>query len=362
VSRIHDALRRGQQRPAPARTPPPRTAHADAVLAALGYRSDRPSRTPVLFGLAAALTLAVVLAWVYWPTFAPSSHTASVGRPVSAPSSPTSAPSSPTSAPSSPNASVGKQTASVGKPTAPAPIAEAPQPVVKPLASAPASDLPPKGGNYRPAPHEPQPSSAPTAPVATEGRPAPRDDFQLALYHHRMGEFEQALVQYKKVLQRDELNVEAHNNLGMLYQGKGLYEDAMREFQRVLAIEPSYATAHLNLSAAYLKLGRADAAAVEARAALAIDPRQSDALVNLALAQDAAGQPGDARLMLRRALEITPHHAAAHYNLAQSYERAAEPGLALDHYRQFLQYAGTDQSAYVADARTRMQALGRGNK
>ena len=99
-----------------------------------------------------------------------------------------------------------------------------------------------------------------------------------------------------------------------------------------------------------------------ARGALAIDPRQSDALVNLALAQDASGQTGEATLTLRRALEINPRHAAAHYNLAQQYERAGEPGLAIDHYRQFLQYADAAQAAYVSDVRARILALTRGTR
>jgi hypothetical protein len=45
------------------------------------------------------------------------------------------------------------------------------------------------------------------------------DHFQLALYYQRSGDFENALLQYRAVLQRDELNGEAHNNLGLLYRG-----------------------------------------------------------------------------------------------------------------------------------------------
>ena len=34
-----------------------------------------------------------------------------------------------------------------------------------------------------------------------------------------------------------------------------------------------------------------------------------------------------------------------------------DPGRALDHYRQFLQYAGPDQAAYAQDVRARVAAL-----
>ena len=158
------------------------------------------------------------------------------------------------------------------------------------------------------------------------------------------------------------MNVEAHNNLGNLYLGKGLFDEAAREFQRVIAIDPRYATAHINLSAAYLSLGRSDAAAAEARAALQIDPRSPDAMVNLSLAQSAAGQPGDAQGSLRRALEIDPHNAAAHYNLARQFEAAGEAAAAIDHYKQFLQYASPEQTAYAADVRARLPALDRAHQ
>jgi tetratricopeptide (TPR) repeat protein len=113
----------------------------------------------------------------------------------------------------------------------------------------------------------------------------------------------------------------------------------------------------VNLSATLYKLNRFDAAAAHAREALALDPRNGDALVNLALAQKALGQQGEAQGSLRRALELNPRSAAAHYNLARQYEDAGEAARALEHYRQFLQYAGPEQSDYALDVRQRMQGL-----
>jgi tetratricopeptide (TPR) repeat protein len=116
----------------------------------------------------------------------------------------------------------------------------------------------------------------------------------------------------------------------------------------------------VNLSATLLNLGRADAAAVEARTALQLDPKNADAMVNLSLAQKASGQLGDAQGSLRRALEINPRNAAAHYNLARQYEEGGEVSRALEHYRLFIQYAGPEQAAYMADVRTRIAALAKG--
>ena len=91
------------------------------------------------------------------------------------------------------------------------------------------------------------------------------DHFKLAIYYQRIGDFENALVQYRAVLETNELNAEAHNNLGVLYQDKGLYDEAIREFQRATFIDPHYDKAHNNLGVALLKSGKTDAAVSEFR-------------------------------------------------------------------------------------------------
>ena len=183
--------------------------------------------------------------------------------------------------------------------------------------------------------------------------------FQLALYHQRAGDFEQALLHYKAALQRDEMNVEAHNNLGCLYLGRNLLEEAAREFQRVHGHRSRYAPAQVNLSATLYKLGRFDAAAAHAREALENRSAQRRRLVNLALAQKASGQQGSRRGVLRRALELNPRQR----------RRALQPGppgpgdaaksaRAVEHYRQFLQYAGPRNSPTMRRGRPAARLTG----
>jgi tetratricopeptide (TPR) repeat protein len=305
------------------------------VLAALGYRSGQPRRLNIGVILGLILFAAALAAWSWRPTAAPSNP-----APIRA-----TGPTHTEPAPPKPNA-----------PTTPAPKPAQPTaalPTVRSEGLARATES-------KPATSVPAPTRSPSTPTTVAKAPAAKaDDFTLALYYQRTGDFELALVHYKTVLQRDEMNANAHNNVGNLYMSKALYEDAAREFRRVVAIEPKYVTARVNLSAALYQLKRYDESAAEARAALRLDARNADAYVNLGLAQAAEGQPSDARASLVRALEIDKHHAAAHYNLALQYEKAGELALALDHYRSFLQYAGPEQAGYAADVRARVQALER---
>ncbi len=164
-------------------------------------------------------------------------------------------------------------------------------------------------------------------------------------------------MHYRTVLQQNELNAEAHNNLGLLYQEKGLTGEAIQEFERALFIDPNYVRAYNNLGVTYLGLGRPDQAAAQFRTALKIDPRSVDALVNLALALKASGRPEEARTQLLRALELDSHDAPAHYNLALLYEEVGETARAIQHYRLFLQYGGAEHARLVPDVRARVDAL-----
>ncbi len=200
------------------------------------------------------------------------------------------------------------------------------------------------------------PPADPAAGMVTTEAP---NAFDLALYYHRAGDFENALLQYRTLLQANELNAQAHNNLGLLYQEKNLLDDSARELQRALFIDPGYAAAHMNYGVTLLRQEKLDAAAAEFRSLLALEPGNADALVNLALVEQAAAEPGRAQATLLRALSMSPKNPAAHYNLAVLYDKAGEPGRAVEHYRAFLDTAGAEYAARAPAVRARIATLAR---
>ncbi len=187
---------------------------------------------------------------------------------------------------------------------------------------------------------------------------SPRDqDLDLALYYHRAGDFANALQHYRALLARNELNAQAHNNLGLLYQERNLLQESARELQRAVLIEPRNASTRNNYGVTLLKLGRLDEASAEFQTALTLDARNVDALVNLSLAQRSAGQLDIAKETLLRGLNIAPDNAAAHYNLAQLYDETNEAARAVEHYRLFLEHAGAEHADRGTAVRARIAAL-----
>ena len=120
----------------------------------------------------------------------------------------------------------------------------------------------------------------------------PKITFGLALYYQRIGDYDNALAQYRALLEQNDKSAEVHNNLGLLYQDRGQTDDAVKQFQRAIALDPKHVSAHNNLGVALMRANRLDAAAAELRVALAADPRNVESIVNLALVQTRAGPDG----------------------------------------------------------------------
>ena len=88
------------------------------------------------------------------------------------------------------------------------------------------------------------------------------------MIYQRLGEFENALVSYRQVLQR-ELSMSKRTKSRVLYRDKGLLTTPFRHFERAIAINPGYARARNNLGVVYLNQRKLDTAAAQFHAALA---------------------------------------------------------------------------------------------
>ena len=323
MSRVHDALKRGLSgaRTVPS---PQASAHADVVLATLGYHPERRGETARrAVAIVCGLGVLATLGYVSWTWFLPSS----TERPRQA----------------APQATVVVPTKRI-RPAVPVQSPVRPAPM---FGAAPAVTITP--------PTSQPPRAGRTGRIPAKGPGT--DDFGVAVYYQRAGDVREALARYQALLRRDDLNIEAHNNLGLLYRGQRQFAGAEREFRRALAIAPHYSRARNNLGVTLLDEGRGAEAAAEFKTLLTAQPGDVDALVNLALAETASGELVDARGMLLRALEREPHNAAAHYNLAAGYEQAGEISRAIEHYRAFLDYATGEQIDHTAEVRARIAAL-----
>lgn len=103
--------------------------------------------------------------------------------------------------------------------------------------------------------------------------------FRLGLGYESVGKREEAEAQYKKAvaaykkyLDGNAEDHEAHYDLGQTYAGLGQYSDAIREYREATKLKEDDPDIYYDLGVAYTKLAQYDAAAVAFSKSLEIDP------------------------------------------------------------------------------------------
>ncbi|MDH3452626.1 MAG: tetratricopeptide repeat protein [Gammaproteobacteria bacterium] len=133
------------------------------------------------------------------------------------------------------------------------------------------------------------------------------DWFDLALDLEAVGEVARAKEAYREALRANELNADAHINIGRLQLESGDATGAERHFRSALAARPDDAIGNYNIALALEELKRDD----------------------------------EALLHYQRAVKLDPAFADAHYNLAILYERDGNDKAALRHLSRYRSLTGT---------------------
>ena len=74
-----------------------------------------------------------------------------------------------------------------------------------------------------------------------------KEAFNLAVKNHQNNNLQNAKSYYHKVLELDPNFVNAHNNLGAIFQGLGENQKAKECYEKTIEINPNYSDAHNNL-------------------------------------------------------------------------------------------------------------------
>ena len=110
-------------------------------------------------------------------------------------------------------------------------------------------------------------------PLAKDELRLPRLSLALGQTYLRCGMIPEAERAFRRALERDEDDAEAHDGLGVVLRRQKRYEDAIYEHMRAAALEHQHAQTHINLGIALAKHGQVDWAirAFETAARLAPD-------------------------------------------------------------------------------------------
>jgi len=142
------------------------------------------------------------------------------------------------------------------------------------------------------------------------------------------GEYQNAILEYRKALQlRPDLEG-AHRGIAEMYWEQKQYEQAAQEYEAELRNYPLDDHAHLRIGEYRLAQGRIQDAIAELAAAHQVNTTSWEACRALGQAWMAGGDPAKAEALLEAAVQNNPADALSHKLLAEVYRATGRPELA----------------------------------
>ncbi|WP_415286938.1 tetratricopeptide repeat protein [Candidatus Pelagibacter sp. Uisw_104] len=148
--------------------------------------------------------------------------------------------------------------------------------------------------------------------------------FALAVLNHQKKNIQVAQDLYKKILKIDLNHIDAHNNLGVIFQGLGESLKAKECFEKAITINPNFANAHNNLGAALKELDESLKAKKCFEKAITINPNYPEAYLNLGIIFVDLKENQKAKECLEKTIVIDPNNIVAHNNLGIIFKELRE--------------------------------------
>ena len=154
--------------------------------------------------------------------------------------------------------------------------------------------------------------------------------FELAVQNHKNNNLQDAQNYYQKVLEIDPNHVNAHNNLGAIFNTLGDYQKAKDCYEKAIEIDPNSSEAYYNLGTVLKELGEIQKAKECYEKAIQLNPILSDAHNNLGVVFLELEEIHKARECYEKAIQLNPTYVNAYYNLGIVFSQLGENQKAID--------------------------------
>jgi Flp pilus assembly protein TadD len=133
--------------------------------------------------------------------------------------------------------------------------------------------------------------------------------YNLGVHLMEKGNYEEAILEFRKALHLRPDIPTIHNNLGVCLYRKGEIPQALNEYNAALRLKPDHVNAHMNLAMLFYQQGNVESSMVHFREALRLQPKLAYAHYHLALALEKQGKVAEAKSHYEMAVRINPAYA-----------------------------------------------------
>lgn len=157
------------------------------------------------------------------------------------------------------------------------------------------------------------------------GNNSPEDlatiNYNLGFTYRQMGNNEEAINCFEKVIEQNPKDVLAYNHLGAIHALQGDQEKAIDAYQRGLKFDPNHPILHFNIARSYTEIGETQKALSHYEAALRAKPGWLDAIEEYANLLLKSNKVQEAEETVQNALKLNPDDVKMHTSMGNVYNR-----------------------------------------
>ncbi|MBH67111.1 MAG: hypothetical protein CMM58_02040 [Rhodospirillaceae bacterium] len=142
----------------------------------------------------------------------------------------------------------------------------------------------------------------------------------LGAVNYALGKYENALINYNKVIKLEPNFTEAHYNIGIILDVLGRYEESIESYNQTVNLKPGHVEAHHNLGAALENLGKYKEARTSYERAIQLKPDYADTYFNLGNVLFDLEQYNEAAENYRNNIVLQPYSLNSYTRLGQIFD------------------------------------------
>ena len=173
--------------------------------------------------------------------------------------------------------------------------------------------------------------------------------------HDKVGNYDEAIIEFQQALKINPNYFFALNNLGNIYGKQKNYEEAISYFKKAINEKSDYSPAYYNIARAYHLIGKRREAVEAYKKAILYNPYFEQAFYNLAYLSMELSSFDEAIENFNQFIKMQPNHSRAHFGLGNAMMMKGQLDLAMLEYRVSGKLDSTFALPYMNMANIQMQ-------
>lgn len=177
----------------------------------------------------------------------------------------------------------------------------------------------------------------------------PNTYINLGVCLHNLEKYDEAIIQYKKAIDLDSDYKDAYKNLGYSLLKSEQYNDAIKAYEKFIILDPNCKKVYNNMGICFKNLKQYDNAIIHYHKTIELDKNFIEVYYNLGICLNYLNKYNDAIIAYEKSVQLNPFFYNSYYNLGLLYLRLKifNKGFEYNEYRLITKFVNVQTTDYT---------------